>query len=58
MNRTGIFSRGTQRARILLTDNVQSGGSCSVNGDNGENSDNGDNSDNGATVTTATTNKQ
>ena len=27
----GIFQRATQRARILLTDNKQSGGSCSVN---------------------------
>ena len=27
----GIFQRATQRARILLTDNTQSGGSCSVN---------------------------
>ena len=27
----GIFQRPTQRARILLTDNIQSGGSCSVN---------------------------
>ena len=27
----GIFQRATQRARILLTDNIQSGGSCSVN---------------------------
>ena len=26
-----IFQRATQRARILLTDNIQSGGSCSVN---------------------------
>ena len=30
MNRY-IFQRATQRARILLTDNIQSGGSCSVN---------------------------
>ena len=27
----GIFQRATQRARILLTDNIQNGGSCSVN---------------------------
>ena len=27
----GIFQRVTQRARMLLTDNIQSGGSCSVN---------------------------
>ena len=27
----GIFQRATQRARILLTDNIQSGGSYSVN---------------------------
>ena len=27
----GIFQRATQRARILLPDNIQSGGSCSVN---------------------------
>ena len=27
----GIFQRATQRARILLADNIQSGGSCSVN---------------------------
>ena len=26
----GIFQRATQRARILLTDNIQNGGSCSV----------------------------
>ena len=30
MNWTGIFQRATQRARILFTDNIQSGGSCSV----------------------------
>ena len=30
MNRTGIFQRATQRARILFTDNIQSGGRCSV----------------------------
>ena len=29
--RIGIFQRATQRAKILLTDNIQSGGSCSVN---------------------------
>ena len=27
----GIFQRAKQRARILLSDNIQSGGSCSVN---------------------------
>ena len=27
----GIFQTATQRARMLLTDNIQSGGSCSVN---------------------------
>ena len=27
----GIFERAKQRARILLTNNIQSGGSCSVN---------------------------
>ena len=27
----GIFQRATQRARILLPDNIQNGGSCSVN---------------------------
>ena len=27
----GIFQRATQRPRILLTDNILSGGSCSVN---------------------------
>ena len=27
----GIFQRATQRPRILLTDNIQSGGSCGVN---------------------------
>ena len=31
MNQTGIFQRATQQARILLADNKQSGGSCSVN---------------------------
>ena len=29
----GIFQRAKQRARILLTDNIQSGDSCSVNRD-------------------------
>ena len=26
-----VFQRATQRARTLLTDNIQNGGSCSVN---------------------------
>ena len=30
INRTGIFQRATQRARILLTDNIQGGGGAAV----------------------------
>ena len=29
-----IMKRATQRARILLTDNIHSGGNCSVNNNN------------------------